>query len=318
MIQIDDAGSGSLIGGTGIGILNTKTGGYYFEVIPLKFYQTDLFEKKIYQDYVINIVIKAFSKLEVKSTEKIQVCQGYMFDKLRLWLDENKYSWDSTKIEGSLQNMVEESFNQYVINLGLPEAFIKHARYAFGFHRLLKWVFADISNRKKLCKTQWKSWQKWGNIDKSIYYNNLSYPDYCLKCGKKMRPSTKVVTIEYMTNKPATINMHNKCYSGRLNPYPPTFLHNFTIFIKVKKYSLNDLQINQDLLLQNIDNNIHVLDLRNRPIGLLNNWYGEKLKFWLDCGFSWSCRIEEISDNKIQLGLLINKDKAIQKDFAVN
>ena len=47
MIQIDDSGSGSLIGGTGIGILNTDTNEYYFDIIPLKYYQTELYQKKI-------------------------------------------------------------------------------------------------------------------------------------------------------------------------------------------------------------------------------------------------------------------------------
>ena len=47
MIYIDDAGSGSLIGGTGIGILNTKNNKYYFDIIPLKYYQTELFQKRL-------------------------------------------------------------------------------------------------------------------------------------------------------------------------------------------------------------------------------------------------------------------------------
>jgi len=214
MIQIDDAGSGSLIGGTGIGILNTENNQYYFEIVPLEFYQTQLFQEKAYQDYVVKIVEKSFAQLEINKKHKIEVCQGYMFDKLRDWLKINNYQWQSTKIEGPLQIKVEESFEHYVIGLGLPEDFIKHARFAFGFHRLLKWVFADLKNREKLCKTKWKSWQKWGNIKKKIYQNILQYPDYCLKCGKKIKPPMKVISIEYITNKPTTINLHQKCYTG--------------------------------------------------------------------------------------------------------
>ncbi|NLT95212.1 MAG: hypothetical protein GXW85_06690 [Clostridia bacterium] len=217
MIQIDDAGSGSLIGGTGIGILNTDNNRYYFRVVPLKYYQTDLFQKKAYQDYVVKIVQDAFREMNIDKTHQIEVCQGYMFDKLRVWLEQNNYQWKSTKIEGPLQIMVEESFNQYVIDLGLPPAFIKHARFAFGFHRLLKWVFADFDNRKKLCKTQWKSWQKWSNTKKNIYLNTLTQPDYCLKCGKKIKPPSEVITIEYVTNKPTTLNLHKNCYKGKLN-----------------------------------------------------------------------------------------------------
>ncbi|MGI6226385.1 MAG: hypothetical protein ACOYJ1_09040 [Peptococcales bacterium] len=212
MIQIDDAGSGSLIGGTGIGILNTENNQYYFKIVPLKYYQTELFQKKAYQDYVVQIVQEAFYKMNVNKSDLIQVCQGYMFDKLRDWLSTNNYQWQNTKIEGLLQIKVEESFNQYVIHLGLPPAFIKHSRYAFGFHRLLKWVFADLKNRKSLCKTEWKSWRKWGNVDKKIYNNILDYPDYCLKCGKRIEPPLEVVTMEYITNKPSKINLHKNCF----------------------------------------------------------------------------------------------------------
>ena len=41
-----------------------------------------------------------------------------MFDKL-LVLTEQGYQWNNTKIEGLLQERVEDSFNQYVISLYL-------------------------------------------------------------------------------------------------------------------------------------------------------------------------------------------------------
>ena len=100
MICIDDAGSGSLIGGTGIGILNTNNNKYYFDIIPLKYYQTELFQKKAYQDFVIEIVKKGFQEIKARQDDIIEICQGYMFDKLRLWLTEQGYQWNNTKIEG--------------------------------------------------------------------------------------------------------------------------------------------------------------------------------------------------------------------------
>ncbi|MDK2822944.1 MAG: hypothetical protein PWQ67_2416 [Clostridia bacterium] len=299
MIQIDDAGSGSLIGGTGIGILDTRNNKYYFEIIPLEYYQTELFYQKAYQDYVVDIIKRGFKKINVTKDREIEVCQGYMFDKLRDWLSKNDYNWKSTKIEGPLQHKVEESFNQYVINLGLPKAFIKHARYAFGFHRLLKWVFADLDNRQKLCKTQWKSWQKWGHIEKSIYKNTLTYQDYCLKCGKKIDINLDVITIEYITNKPATINLHKSCYKGQLNQVPPIFLHDLCLMIKVRKKIITKLnpKSNQNLYLKTKENKVNILDNRGEILGSLNNKLGEKLAFWLNKGFNWHCILKDFSDN---------------------
>ncbi len=216
MIQIDDAGSGSLIGGTGIGVLRVETNEFYFDIIPLPYYQPPLFQQKKYQEYVINIIQEAFHKLCVSKDESIEICRGYMFDSLRCWLSDHGYRWTSTTIEGVLQEKVEESFNQYVINLGLPDNFVKHARYAFGFHRLLKWVFADLENRKALCKTGWKSWQKWSLIQRSMFLNEAKKKEYCLKCGHIIEPKEPVMTVEYCTNKFWSINVHASCFTDNL------------------------------------------------------------------------------------------------------
>jgi len=304
MIQIDDSGSGSLIGGTGIGILNTDTNEYYFDIIPLKYYQTELYQKKLYQDYVIEIVKKGFSKLNVTKKDTIQVCQSYVFDKLRHWLTDNEYNWSNAKIEGPLQYKVEESFTHYVINLGLPRDFVKHARFAFGFHRLLKWVFADKEKRKNLCKTQWKSWQKWGNKERSIYKNILTYPDYCLKCGKKIKPPQKVITIEYTTIKPATINLHPQCYSGELREFPPEFLREFSTIIKLRNLPENN---EPQLFLKVLNNEVVVTSVQGEILGILDKPLSYNIAFWLNKGFVWQCYLKELSENQAKLNLkLIN------------
>ena len=306
MIYIDDAGSGSLIGGTGIGILNTKNNKYYFDIIPLKYYQTELFQKKAYQDFVIEIVKKGFQEVKARQDDIIEICQGYMFDKLRLWLTEQGYQWNNTKIEGLLQERVEDSFNQYVISLGLPKDFVKHARYAFGFHRLLKWVFADLENRKKLCKTQWKSWAKWGSIEKSIYQNKLSYQDFCLKCGEKLIPSQEVITIEYITTKPATVNLHPYCYKGELRIVPPMFIREFVAKIKKAKNGLdNCTSLDQELILKKLSGQILIVNEQNKVLGYLKKNLSEKLVFWINKGYSWECKLikETASEAEVSLKL---------------
>lgn len=211
MIEIDDAGSGSLIGGTGIGVLKKENQEYLFELVPISYFQHPAFSQKKYQDYVISIIEKALHNLQVNKKEKIYLCRGYIFDKLRQWLSNKGYNWESIKIEGLLQNKVEESFNQYVIKMGLPKNFIIHARYAFGFHRLFKWVMADYPRRASLCKTGWKSWQKWCNITTKNYQNTAPYDEYCLKCGQIIKKSHPIKVIEYQTNKRWHLHLHNNC-----------------------------------------------------------------------------------------------------------
>lgn len=212
MIQIDDAGSGSLVGGTCIGIIRIETGEYFYDIIPLEFYQPDTFKSKAYQDFVIQIVQNAFEKMNIRKEEPVKVCRGYMFDKLKKWLKTNSYTWESTKIDDPLQSLVEKTFEDYTISLGLLPRYIHYTKYPFHFHRLLKWVFADFDNRKQLCKTGWDSWQKYGNIDREIYYDKLDKPNfYCLKCGQKIARGSRVKIIRYLTNRANKVYLHEYC-----------------------------------------------------------------------------------------------------------
>lgn len=213
MIEIDDAGSGSLIGGTGIGIMRKETEEYIFKIVPLVFFQGSNFSEKKYQQYVIKIVKFALHKLRVTKDEPIHLCRGYIFDALRLWLDNENYNWSNQKIEGLLQYRVESSFNDYVISLGLPRDFVQHARFAFGFHRLLKWVFADLDKRTPLCKSGWKSWRKWSGVPLHVYPAVLDKDVFCLKCGQLINRNEQAGIVEYQTNKTWSVPLHLECCS---------------------------------------------------------------------------------------------------------
>lgn len=215
MIQIDDAGSGSLIGGTGIGIMRPETGEYLFKIIPLELFQYPHFAEKKYQEHVIRIVQAAFHKMKVSQDEPILVCRGYIFDALRKWLENRNYTWDSAIITDPLQERVEASFCNYVVSLGLPRNYVQHARYAFGFHRLLKWVFADFPYRSKLCKTGWKSWQKWSQVPIESHYLQAPRDCFCLKCALPIKQKDPIVSLCYTTNKPWSVDLHTYCWQQR-------------------------------------------------------------------------------------------------------
>ena len=136
-----------------------------------------------------------------------------MFDKLRDWLSNNGYKWKSSVITGNLQDLVEKTFEEYVISLGFPANYIKYTKYPFHFHRILRWVHSDYENRKKLCKVGWKSWQRYGNLNIKISYeeNNLNKNYYCLKCGKLLGNSKELKVIKFISNSPNIIYLHKKC-----------------------------------------------------------------------------------------------------------
>ncbi|WP_243109363.1 hypothetical protein [Anaerophilus nitritogenes] len=212
LIQIDDSGSGSLIGGTCIGAMRRETKEYAYDIIPLHFYHDHAFEKKLYLNHVITIIKNLFHRLGVNKDEKIEVCRGYMFDELRLYLKEEGYHFYNTVIEDPLQSKIEKTFEEYTISLGLPREFLNYTKYPFHFHRLLRWVYADYENRSCLCKTGWKSWKKYGNLNLQIEESCLNHSKYkCLKCFEKIENNTNVKVLKYHSNKPNIIYLHMNC-----------------------------------------------------------------------------------------------------------
>lgn len=212
MIQIDDAGSGSFVGGTCIGFYRPETNEYYFDIIPVELYNMENFKKKLYLEDVLDIAIKAFEVLNVSQDETIEICRGYMFERLKSWLTQQGFCWYVTQITGKIQDVVEKNFELYTINLGLPAEYIKYTRYPFHFHKLLRWVFSDYDNRISLCKVGWKSWQKLKDITPTVSYEKMKHTNfYCLKCGKHIKVGSDVVVLEFFSNKHNYVYLHRGC-----------------------------------------------------------------------------------------------------------
>lgn len=212
MIQIDDAGSGSFVGGTCIGFYRPETNEYYFDIIPVELYCSDNFKGKLYLDNVVEIAEKAFRALRVPKSETIEICRGYMFEKLKLWLTQGGFCWYVTQITGRIQEIVEKNFELYTIRLGLPADYIKYTRYPFHFHKLLRWVLSDYENRIRLCKVGWKSWQKLKGLNPTISHTKINQSNFiCLKCGKHINKGSNVTVLEFYSNKKNFVYLHSGC-----------------------------------------------------------------------------------------------------------
>jgi len=212
LIQIDDAGSGSLLGGTIIGALRVETNEYIYKAIPLCYYEPKAFQEKRYIAHVVNIVQDIFEELRVDKNELIQVCRGYMFEELNKWLKSNEYNYINTQIEEPLQSIIEKTFENYAIELGLPEDFITYTKYPFHFHRILRWVFADFENRSTLCKTGWKSWAKYSNVELHRGQERVKNKDLnCLKCNGIIPCNSQASVLKFYSNRSYKIFLHNEC-----------------------------------------------------------------------------------------------------------
>ncbi|MBY9021835.1 MAG: hypothetical protein KGD67_12325, partial [Candidatus Lokiarchaeota archaeon] len=76
---VDDAGSGDLLFGVVIGAYREETDQFTYDVIDVSYYQ-ELFCDKKYLKEASRVVQKLIKKLKIKPREKIQVCQGCIFD----------------------------------------------------------------------------------------------------------------------------------------------------------------------------------------------------------------------------------------------
>lgn len=212
MLQIDDAGSGSFIGGTCIGIYRPDSNEYYFDIIPVALYNKENFKKKYYLDKVVEIISTGIQNFNISKAETLEICRGYMFDRLKLWLNENGYTWYCSQISGRAQEIIEKNFELYTERLGLPGHYIKYTKYPFHFHKLLRWVYADYEKRIELCKVGWKCWQKIEGIKPELYHGIMRFPHlYCLKCGRSISVGSRIRILKFTSNKDNFVYMHQKC-----------------------------------------------------------------------------------------------------------
>jgi hypothetical protein len=212
MIQIDDSGSGSLIGGTCIGAMRIESGEYEYDFVPIEFYRDKVFQSKKYLKKCSEIVFSLLERLSYTNGEPLEICQGYMFEAAKKDLEQKGIAFISTKIGDPLQSKIEETFQDYAMSLGLPLQYVKYTRFPLHFHRILRWVYADFKKRAPLCKTGWKSWKKYSKVNIEIKRDILYKSNYiCLKCGMEIAKGSRVKRLEYISNCPNIIYLHESC-----------------------------------------------------------------------------------------------------------
>lgn len=94
----------------------------------------------------------------------------------------------------------------------MPQNYILYTKYPFHFHKLLRWVYANYDHRKNLCKTGWKSWQKYGKLPIQVSHGKMVLTGYfCLKCGKKIKAQSPIKIFEFVSNKKNVLYIHEDC-----------------------------------------------------------------------------------------------------------
>lgn len=125
----------------------------------------------------MEIIKEAIVELNIPKEETIQMCRGNVFDLARLYLKENGFKVEDTKIEGKLQLLVEQAYLSQLEKLGVDINKISLEAGRERFFSLLYWVSDDYPKRKAFVKSGMKAWiEKWDKVSKSQYEKKNNKP----------------------------------------------------------------------------------------------------------------------------------------------
>ena len=172
-IEIDDAGTGDLVGDAFIGFRDMNTGKIIFQPVPVGLYTKEGKEDDGPKKHIKKIVIKGLRALNHREGDRILLCRGNCFDLVREYFDENEIYYEPAIVEGELQDAVEGRFIQHLRKLGVRSNNLTMDSGIKRYFILFNWVCKDFPNRERYVKTGFPAWKKkWRNIALDRYYNS--------------------------------------------------------------------------------------------------------------------------------------------------
>jgi hypothetical protein len=161
-IEIDDSGTGDLIGSAFILFWRRETNDLIKKEVPLELYQSPDFNVAT-KEFIRTLFVETFKEMKITKTEEIFLCTGSCFDRARDFLKEEEYSFQNAKIEGYLQDMVEQTFLDHLVEeYDVPAHKISVESGKKRFFALYHWVTQDFPRRKIYVKSGFDKWQtKW-------------------------------------------------------------------------------------------------------------------------------------------------------------
>ena len=164
-IEIDDAGTGDLVGNAFIGFRDTETGRIIFQSVPVGLYNEENKDDDRPNKHIVNIVIKALRKLNHGKGDRILLCRGNCFNLVREYFNENDIYYEPAIVEGELQDAVESRYIQHLRKLGVSSSNLTKESGIQRYFILFNWVCQNFPNRERFVKTGFPSWKKkWRKI----------------------------------------------------------------------------------------------------------------------------------------------------------
>ncbi len=155
-VQIDDAGVGDLLHGVVIGAHRKETGEFHYDLIPVSYFQSPLFSRKLYLRKATELTMRLLRDMNLQDHEGIEICSSFLFDQTREELAKS-FGGDRVRVAtivGEAQARVENAYLDELRNLGYQPIVERDEKRARSFFHMLRWVKMDRT-RLKYAKTGW-------------------------------------------------------------------------------------------------------------------------------------------------------------------
>ncbi len=166
-IQIDDSGTGDVIGPAFIGLMRVETSKILIKQIPVELFNDANWMYKKPHAYIVELIRAGLKELDYQKTERIILCRAAIFDVLRSYFIKERIRYEDGVIEGPLQDAVEKKLESYFIEIGIDGSKLdkeacnndhdKGNYYHYRNRILREWVVEDYKNRLKYVKTGYKN-----------------------------------------------------------------------------------------------------------------------------------------------------------------
>lgn len=160
-IEIDDSGTGDLVGDAFIGLLRKETDELVFKTLSVDLFKGDNWKNKMPYIMAVELVKEGLKELKFnKETEKIDLCRGNIFDRVRDYFDEEEIKYKPAIIDGKLQDAVEGKLVDHLrYDLGVRSKKLTTKSGAKRYWILFSWVSYDFYRREKYVKSGFKKWK---------------------------------------------------------------------------------------------------------------------------------------------------------------
>ncbi|MBY9007339.1 MAG: hypothetical protein KGD63_11340 [Candidatus Lokiarchaeota archaeon] len=159
-IEIDDSGTGDLVGDAFIGFHITETGHLLFKAIPVKLYNEENLRKGAPKKKILEVVREGLEELNYnKEIDKVKLCRGDCFDMVRIYFEDKNINYEPSIIDGVLQTAVEGKLVTHLRNLGVRSKKLSIDSGVERYFILFNWVCRDFPKREKYVKTGFKKWK---------------------------------------------------------------------------------------------------------------------------------------------------------------